>query len=124
MIIAGKTITPAPQCRSACYDAGRPLVQHPRTGKDTRMAKSSLAITREQFRTAAKPIRVVINGKELLAGVKEFSTGSLGWNINDKLAIEVAGQTVMVQVGLNLTIIGSKELPRDASTPPATQDHS
>jgi hypothetical protein len=76
-------------------------------------AKSSLAITREQFRTQAKPIAVVINGKDMIAAAKEFSTGSLGWNINDKLQLDVGGQQVMVQVGLNLTIIGSKDLPQD-----------
>lgn len=88
-------------------------------------SKSPLAITREQFRTSAKPVPVVINGKEMLAAVKEFSTGSLGWNINDKMQIEVAGQPVMVQVGLNLTIIGSKDLPQDqtgpSNPPPATE---
>lgn len=81
-------------------------------------SKSSLAITREQFRTQAKPIPVVINGKELVAMAKEFSTGSLGWNINDKLQVEVAGHTVTVQVGLNLTIIGSKDLPQDTAAAP------
>lgn len=80
-------------------------------------SKSPLAITREQFRTSAKPVPVVINGREMLAGVKEFSTGSLGWNINDKMQIEVGGQPVMVQVGLNLTIIGSKDLPHDQAAP-------
>ena len=80
------------------------------------MAKASLAITREGFRTAAKPLPVVINGKEFLAMVKEFSTGSLGWNINEKLQVEVDGKIVMVQVGLNLTIVGSKELPQDGAT--------
>jgi hypothetical protein len=78
-------------------------------------SKSSLAITREQFRTEAKPVTVVINGKEMTALVKEFSTGSLGWNINEKMQLEVGGKSVMVQVGLNLTIIGSKELPQDGA---------
>jgi hypothetical protein len=77
------------------------------------MAKASLPITRSEFRTAAKPIPVVIGGKELQARVKEFSTGSLGWNINEKMQVEAAGKPVMVQIGLNLTIIGSKELPAD-----------
>ena len=76
-------------------------------------SKASLPITREMFRTSARPITVVINGKEMVAAAKEFSTGSLGWNINEKLQVEVAGQTVTVQVGLNLTIIGSKDLPQD-----------
>ncbi len=79
-------------------------------------SKSSLAITRPEFRTAAKPIKVVIGEKEMTAMVKEFSTGSLGWNINDKMAVDVGGKVVMVQVGLNLTIIGSKDLPQDAAT--------
>ena len=82
-------------------------------------SKASLNLTREQFRTQAKPIPVVMNGKEMVAAVKEFSTGSLGWNINDKLQVEVAGQLVTVQVGLNLTIIGSKDIPQDASSPSA-----
>ena len=80
------------------------------------MAKSSkatLAITREQFRTAAKPITVVINGKEYTAAPKEFSTGSLGWYLNGKVSVEVDGVPVPVQIGLNLTVVGSKELPAD-----------
>ena len=88
-----------------------------------RSSKAPLPITRELFRTAAKPISVVINGKEMTAAAKEFSTGSLGWNVNEKMQVEVAGQLVTVQVGLNLTIIGSKDLPQDrpagGSAPPA-----
>ena len=81
-------------------------------------------ITREQFRTAAKPVAVVINGKEMTAAPKEFSTGSLGWNINEKMQVEVGGHSVTVQVGLNLTVVGSKDLPQDRpagapSAPPA-----
>lgn len=75
--------------------------------------KSSLPITRELFRTTAKPIPVVIGGKEMIAAAKEFSTGSLGWNINDKMQVDVGGHMVTVQVGMNLTIVGSKELPQD-----------
>lgn len=80
-------------------------------------SKSSLAITRGDFRADAKPITVVINGKEMTAAAKEFSTGSLGWNINDKLQVEIGGKMVTCQVGLNLTIVGSKDLPDDGSAP-------
>ena len=73
--------------------------------------KTTCPITREQFRTEAKPIEVIINGVPLLAEVKEFSTGSLGWYLNGKSTIQVGGQPVSVQIGLNLTIVGSKELP-------------
>jgi hypothetical protein len=76
--------------------------------------KSTCPITRAQFRQSARPIKVVIDGKEHDAEVKEFSTGSLGWNINSKITLQVGGVSVPVQVGLNLTIVGSKELPPDA----------
>ena len=82
-------------------------------------SKASLPITRAQFKAHAKPLTVVINGKEYVAIAKEFSTGSLGWNINDKLQVEVDGQLVVCQVGLNLTVVGSKDLPPDPAGPTA-----
>ncbi len=78
--------------------------------------KASIGITREQFRTAAKPVQVVINGKEFEVPRKEFSTGSLGWYLNDKMDVEIDGVKVKVQIGMNLTIVGSKDLPQDASS--------
>jgi hypothetical protein len=73
--------------------------------------KTTCPITREQFRTDAKAVEIVVNGIPLLAEVKEFSTGSLGWYLNGKSTIQVGGTPVSVQIGLNLTIVGSKELP-------------
>ncbi len=75
--------------------------------------KSTCPITRAEFRDKAKPITVVINNVPLQAEVKEFSTGSLGWYLNGKMSIDVDGKLVSVQIGMNLTIIGSKELPQD-----------
>jgi hypothetical protein len=66
-------------------------------------------ISREQFRLKARPIKVIINGREHDAEIKEFSTGSLGWFLSGKITLEVDGVRVPVQVGLNLTIVGSKE---------------
>lgn len=77
--------------------------------------KTSCPITREKFRTAAKPVSVAINNIPLIAEVKEFSTGSLGWYLNGKTVIEVDGVPVPVQIGMNLTIVGSKELPGAAA---------
>jgi hypothetical protein len=76
------------------------------------MAKTTCPVTREQFKEAAKAVEVIINGTTMLADPKEFSTGSLGWYLNGKTVIEVGGQKVTVQVGLNMTIVGSKELPK------------
>ena len=48
-------------------------------------------------------------GADLLvdAGIPTF-----GWNINGKMTITVDGKALPVQVGLNLTVVGSKEAPR------------
>jgi hypothetical protein len=79
--------------------------------------KSTCPITRAEFRAKAKPVTVTIAGQTLVADVKEFSTGSLGWYLNAKMAVEVGGTPVNVQIGLNLTIVGSKELPSDSGSP-------
>ena len=75
--------------------------------------KTSCPIDRATFRTQAKPVTVTIGNVPLVAEVKEFSTGSLGWYLNGKTMIEIGGTPVSVQIGLNLTIVGSKELPQD-----------
>ncbi len=84
------------------------------------MAKTTCPITRAEFRTKATPVNVSINGQNHAAAVKEFSTGSLGWYLNGKTTIEIDGKRVAVQIGLNLTIVGSKELPREESGPQAS----
>lgn len=76
------------------------------------MAKSPCPISRAEFAQLAQPIEVIIAGKAMEAQPKEFSTGSLGWHINEKLNIPVGDRRVTVQVGINLTIVGSKDLPR------------
>ncbi len=73
------------------------------------MAKTTCPVTRADFREKAKPLELSIGGRTLTAMVKEFSTGSFGWYINDKVPVEIDGKTVMVQVGCNMTIVGSKE---------------
>ncbi len=60
-------------------------------------------------------MKVTIDGESFEVPVKFFSTGSLGWYLNKKMEIDVGGVKVPVQIGLNLTIVGSKELPQDAS---------
>jgi hypothetical protein len=81
--------------------------------------KTTCPISRSEFRGKAKPITVTIANIPLQAEVKEFSTGSLGWYLNGKTMIEVGGTPVSVQIGLNLTIVGSKELPQEGGSGPA-----
>src|SRR5262245_53512198 len=72
--------------------------------------KTVCPVTREEIRQHAVPLPVKL-GETLTfdAEVKEFSTGSLGWNLSEKKDVQLNGKTVRVQVGLNVTIIGSKE---------------
>jgi hypothetical protein len=81
--------------------------------------KSSCPITRAEFREHAKSLTVKIGEREYKAIPKEFSTGSLGWNVNEKMTVEINGKEVTLQVGMNLTVVGSKELPQD-QPPPAS----
>ena len=76
------------------------------------MAKTTCSITRAEFHEKAQPIEITINGVPMIAEVKEFSTGSLGWYLNGKSTIKIGDKTVTAQIGMNLTIVGSKELPQ------------
>ena len=77
------------------------------------MAKSPCALSQAQFLAKAEPLKINIHGSEMLAEVKAFSTGSFGWYLNGKTVVMVDGKAVSVQIGLNLTIVGSKEAPRE-----------
>jgi hypothetical protein len=70
--------------------------------------KTLCPISRDHFRQHAKELKVTIAGVPMTAEPKEFSTGSLGWNINGKVQLDVGGRLVLCQVGLNLTVVGSK----------------
>jgi hypothetical protein len=76
------------------------------------MAKSPCPLTRAQFLEKAEPVKITINGQEIIADRREFSTGSFGWYYNGKVNISVDGKPLSVQIGLNLTVVGSKEAER------------
>lgn len=69
------------------------------------------ALTREVFIKEAKAVEVVLNGITLGCEPRQFSTGSLGWNLNGKITLKVGDMHVTCQLGMNLTVVGSKELP-------------
>jgi hypothetical protein len=75
--------------------------------------KTACPITRDQFNTNAKGIVVTLpDGQKLLLDARQFSIGSLGWYANGKVTVDVGGVQVKCQVGFQLTVIGSKELPQ------------
>ncbi len=78
-------------------------------GHTAGMAKTACPVTRTQFTEKAEALKVTINGQDLLAEVKEFSTGSFGWYLNGKIVVPIDGKNVSLQIGMNLTVVGSKE---------------
>jgi hypothetical protein len=78
--------------------------------------RTKCPITRQQFAQSATAVKVVIT----IAGLdhtfhlapRNFSTKSFGWNLNEKIqGVRIAEQDCKLQVGMNLTVVGSKELP-------------
>jgi hypothetical protein len=76
------------------------------------MAKSPCPISKTQFLEKAEAVTVSINDAKLVADKREFSTGSFGWYYNGKTTLIVDGKPLSVQVGINLTVVGSKEAER------------
>ena len=70
-------------------------------------------ISRRKFQETAQPVRIEISGNPMIAEVKEFSTKSFGWYLNGKTVIEVGGTPLSVQIGVTLTVVGSKEAPQE-----------
>jgi len=75
--------------------------------------KTVCTISHKQFKEHAKALDVVINGNPLQAPAKEFSTGSLGWYLNSKINVLIDDQPVTVQIVLNMTIVGSKDVVKE-----------
>jgi hypothetical protein len=91
-----------------------PSAENNGTGKEPAKKKTVCPVSRKQFREHAKPLNLSeLSGIGALP-VKEFSTGSLGWYENGKAEVTIDGVKCKVQVGLNVTLVGSKSLPDDA----------
>jgi hypothetical protein len=76
------------------------------------MAKTTCPIDRVEFKQNAHPVTFEIAGTPVTADPREFSTGSFGWYFTGKVSIEVNGKKLPVQVGCNLTVVGSKDAPK------------
>ena len=74
------------------------------------MAKAPCAIGRKEVKDNAQAVTFEIAGMPVTAEPREFSTGSFGWYFTGKVSITVNGKTLPVQVGCNLTVVGSKDV--------------
>jgi hypothetical protein len=63
--------------------------------------------TKSALLASLQSIEVIIDGTKHKVSPREFSTGSIGFNLNAKMTIN--GE--LCQVGANITICGSKDLP-------------
>jgi hypothetical protein len=77
--------------------------------KQSEPASKKCPVSKGDFNEHAAPVAVRIGDQSLIAVPKEFSTGSLGWYGQGKIVMDINGVAVQVQVGVNLTIVGSKE---------------
>lgn len=50
-----------------------------------------------------------VGTQEVTADPREFSTGSFGWCVNQKVTLDVGGIRVTCQVTANVTVVGSKK---------------
>lgn len=66
--------------------------------------------SRQEFLDEAKPEQVTICGVEYELGPRINSSMSLGYNLNAKGYVTVKGKKCPVQIGLNITLIGSGRL--------------
>ena len=84
--------------------------------------KTTCPISRADFLAKAEPLKIELGGATLVAEPREFSTGSFGWYVNSKAPVTIDGKTVSVQIGMNLIVVGSKDLAggkdKDAKEPP------
>ncbi len=87
------------------------------SNKPPKPKKTICPLTRVEFMEKAKPVNITIDGVAMTAPAREFSTGSLGWNLNNKTTMDIGGVPVTVQIGMNITLVGSKDLPGRAVAP-------
>lgn len=80
------------------------------TGKQSAKGKTPWTqADRAAFLEKAPATLVVkVDGLEMLATKQEFSTGSVGYYLTGKHNVMVDGKLIPLQLGFNLTAIGSK----------------
>lgn len=78
-------------------------------------------MTKQNYLKTAKPtITILIDGVPVVGNVKEFSTGSVGYNANGKVTLQNQnGEAVKYQLSCNLTAVGSKEWEDESNGPTA-----
>ena len=67
----------------------------------------------QEFYDGADECVIKLWGNTLTGKARSFSSGNLGWYLGGKIQAPIAGKSVWCQVGINITIPGSKDWDRD-----------
>eukprot|EP00928_Gymnodinium_smaydae_P049666 TRINITY_DN33356_c0_g1_i1.p1 TRINITY_DN33356_c0_g1~~TRINITY_DN33356_c0_g1_i1.p1 ORF type:complete len:346 (+),score=100.10 TRINITY_DN33356_c0_g1_i1:89-1039(+) len=94
-----------PAMSNALSPSAPSAVQPPR--QDARKRQAT-AMTRTEFLKRARSIPVTFGDRDYIAHPRTFSTGSCGYMVQQKVAVNVGGEELTMQLNLNCTIIGSK----------------
>lgn len=70
--------------------------------------KEKPTVTEKMLDDAPQAITVVIDGQSVVGEKKEYSSGSVGWNVTGKVVIS----GIKCQVSANIVIVGSKNVKR------------
>ena len=73
-----------------------------------RPARQADAMSVAEWNAAAEPLEVNVFGNVAGGEPRVFSSGNKGWYLGGKIPVTVGGNKLWAQLGLNLTIVGSK----------------
>lgn len=71
--------------------------------------KTSFPMKKGDYLKSAPTLRLAIADTPFVCPPREFSTGSVGFNANGKVVIQIGDEYVTHQVSVNITAVGSKE---------------
>lgn len=71
-----------------------------------------MKISAKKFLESGKRLEIDVDGNTLTGDPRAFSSNNLGWYLTGKVEIDVAGETIWAQVGMNVTIPGSQSWKR------------
>lgn len=69
----------------------------------------SKIMRKSKFLSSAPEMEFEIWGNQLIGRPREFTSGNLGWYTGGKIETKVAGKKLWVSIGVNVTVMGSKE---------------
>mmetsp|Transcript_21422 Transcript_21422/g.31844 ORF Transcript_21422/g.31844 Transcript_21422/m.31844 type:complete len:203 (-) Transcript_21422:344-952(-) len=71
--------------------------------------RQSNAMSKEAFLAKAGEVTLELFGNKIGGRGREFTSGNMGWYLGGKIEIPIGKKTLWGQVGVNITIPGSKE---------------